>query len=118
MTAAIRTLILLTSSRLVPPRPASSRLVPPRPAVWLAVEGEHVLQTSRATGGPGLTGLEAITLIVLLSVTLITVTLAGSFAVSNAIARRRGAWALGLSLELAPTSSISLSLFEQRRLIH
>ncbi|HEX3271397.1 MAG TPA: hypothetical protein VHR15_12160 [Ktedonobacterales bacterium] len=91
MTAAIRTLTLLVLACLVP-------------AIWLAVEGEHAVQTSRANGGPSFSGLtEALALVVLLIITLIAVTLSGSFAVSNAIARRRGAWTLGLSLALAPT---------------
>jgi hypothetical protein len=75
MTAAIRTLALLTLSCLVP-------------AVWLAVEGEHAVQDYRANGGSSFSGLgETVALVVLLIVTLIAVTLAGSFAVSNAIAR-------------------------------
>jgi hypothetical protein len=45
MTAAIRTLVLLALSCLVP-------------AVWLAVEGEHEIVLTRAIGASPLSGLD------------------------------------------------------------
>jgi hypothetical protein len=61
-------------------------------------------RTYRASGGPSLVGLdESIALAELLIVMLIAVTLAGSFALSNAIALQVGAWTLGLALALTPT---------------